>query len=207
MSKQKYPPIQRVTNRPNEGARLEITRSQQGEGGENTIEFNLLSAPVPDRRYPADVGAVLKTPSGCRLIFGQTSVGAKVGKGCALRSVIDIHISMRGVREFLSSLESVKDALARTEIAAFHLLDELQEPEHAAGLSANLIPIAFSDEECCMDFYQLSPFVRSGLSKGGELAVEPVVRVNLPTGLFIGIVERLAAYAKSPPRSTTEAGG
>jgi hypothetical protein len=207
MAKVKTSQIQRITNRPNEGARVAITNFARNEKGESTVEFNLLAAPVPDRRYAADVGTVLKGSSGCRVIFGQSSLGPSDSKKHALRSVIDIQISMRGVREFLKSLESVKDALAMTGIKAFDLLSEIEEPEHAAGLTANLIPIAFANEECCMDFYQLSPFVRSALGKGGDLAVEPVVRVNLPTGLFVGIVERLAAYVEPEAQKPNKGGG
>ena len=100
-------------------------------------------------------------------------------------------MTMQAIREFLNTLDKVREGLAKTGIKPHQLLDKFEEPPHAAGLTANLVPMAFSNDECCMDFYQVSPFVRSALQKGGELFVEPVVRVMLPTGLFLGVIERL----------------
>ena len=83
-------------------------------------------------------------------------------------------------------------------VTPFGLIESLQEPTQTVGLTANIVPCAFSDAEACMDFYQLSPFMASALVAHGDVYAEPVVRVTLPTGLFVALIGRLRTLASGP---------
>lgn len=133
---------------------------------------------------------VLSAQDGARLIFGQAKVA---GEG--LRSLVVVHITSLGVRQFLRStpgvLEVARDYLKRNRMSVAKLTDIKEEPSQTAALAANLVAAAFSDTEACLDFYHASPFVMMSVKSGGDFAANPVVRVSLPTVLFVAMCEKL----------------
>jgi hypothetical protein len=67
-----------VPTRPNAGHKLSIVRRDLGNGT-HEMDIELSDAPFPERRYTADIAAVVKVKDYARIIFGQTKIG---GLGC-----------------------------------------------------------------------------------------------------------------------------
>jgi hypothetical protein len=189
MAKGKTFPIQRIP-RPGEGAKLVVTEQKHTVDGETTLKLDMLQAQVPDRRYVADCGTVLRSGDVFRLVFAQSKTSPT-----GLRSVIDVQMMRPAVSMFLSSLETVQENLTQGQAQPLALLGSYEEPSQAVGLAANVVPIAFSGSEACMDFYQMSAFMMSTLAKGADVYAEPVVRVTLPTGLLIALIAKLTTLA------------
>jgi hypothetical protein len=105
--------------------------------------------------------------------------------------MVEVQMSDASVTQFIESLSEAREKIRL--FTRLDLIEKFEEPTQTVGFTANLVPVAFSGPECCMDFYQLSPFMRSTMEKGGTDAIqaEPVVRVSLPTGLFHAMVHRL----------------
>jgi hypothetical protein len=180
-------------NRPGEGATISVVRHQTpGVSGVTNISLtvDLGSAPVPERRYVADVGTVVLAHEGARLVFGQSKV-----TGRDLRSLIVIHMSAYGVHQFLRStpdmLKTAKEFMQRNQLTVGDLAEINEEPNQTVALAANLVAASYSGTEACMDFYHTSPFVVMQVKAGGDFAADPVVRVSLPMVLLYAICEKL----------------
>jgi predicted RNA-binding protein len=198
MAKAKTVQIHKVKMRQGEGVRLVVTDRKKEADGE-TITIDMQEAPVPERRYVADAAAVVNGAAGFRVIFGQTKLSASGAAALELRSMIDIQMSRRAVGQFLSTLVNLDPGWDGIE--TIPLLQNINEPAQTAGLSANLAPVGISGHECCVDFYQMSPFSSGNLKSGGDIYAEPVVRVMLPTGLFVSVARQLATML-GPNQST-----
>ncbi len=166
--------------------------------------IDLTSAPVPDRRYAADIATVVRVNDMVRLIFGQTKVG-----GIEPRSLVVIHLSALAVRQFLQSMPDVLATMRayaqQSNLTKVSLVDVEKEPNQTVALAANITAASASGREACMDFYYTSPFVMLQVTKGGGFAVDPVVRVMLSTGLLLAICERLESMKADLPNETVEA--
>lgn len=210
MSKQRNVAIPRG-NRPGEGATLSVVRQQTtGVSGVTSISLtvDLASAPVPERRYVADVGMVVLDLEGAQLVFGQSKVS-----GNGLRSLVIVHMSAYGVHQFLRSapdmMETVRKFMQQNQLTAESLAKIDEEPSQTVALAANLIAASFSRTEACMDFYYASPFVVRQVKAGGDFAADPVVRVSLPMTLLYAICEKLEtmkAQLLSPEDEQTSKG-
>ena len=155
-----------------------------------SLTVDLGSAPVPERRYVADVGTVILAHEGARLVFGQSKVS-----GSGLRSLIVVHMSAYGAHQFLRStpdmLKTAKKFMQQNQLTVGSLTEIGEEPNQTVALAANLIAASYSGTEACMDFYHASPFVVMQVKAGGEFAADPVVRVSLPMVLLYAICEKL----------------
>jgi len=67
-------------------------------------------------------------------------------------------------------------------------------------VTASIVMAGYSGTNGCMDFYYASPFSMQQMAVFKKLAVEPVVRVNLPTGLVFAMLDGLKDAAKSFPK-------
>src|SRR5690349_345088 len=131
MAKPKPLQVQRFTSRPGEGARLAITDTRKEPNGGTSMAVDLGNAPVPERRYVADQAAVVRTASGgFRLVFAQSKLGEM---NPALRSMLDVQMSARGVRQFVDSLDRVREPLGRLGVQPMALMEEFAEPPQAVG--------------------------------------------------------------------------
>ena len=189
MSKGKTVQLHRV-GRPGEGSKLTVMQHMRSADGASSVTVDMLQAQVPDRRYVANCGTVLRSGDLFRLVFAQSKTSS-----AGLRSVIDVQMMKPAVATFLGALDSIQTKLAPHQSNSMDLLDSFDEPAQAVGLAANVVPVAFSDAEACMDFYQMSAFMLSSLGSSGDVFAEPVVRVTLPTGLFVALVDRLRVLA------------
>ena len=198
MSTKKHQLTERLT-RPGEGVAIDVVqhRSDAGSVGQ-TISINLSSATVPDRRYPADVAAVIVDSDMVRLLFGQRKV---LGKG--LESLVIIQLPFIGARNFLRSMAEVAEK-ATAYVAKHHVadppeLDREATPNQTVTLTANFIAAAFTAREACIDFYHVSSFAFRGIGAGGKLYADPVVRVTLIARLLLAIHDDLESQKDAMP--------
>lgn len=178
-----------IRDRKNAGEKLEVVRRDLGNG-QSSMDILIGDAAVPDRRYTADVGTVLTSKGYARLIFGQTKICST-----ELRSMVDIHFPLDAVQRFLDVTPKLQEAFkAMSEANGAQvepLADIKDEPGQTIGLSANAITSAITGLDGSMDYYHISASAMERAIKGGNLWADPVIRVNLPAGLLIAMVEKL----------------
>jgi hypothetical protein len=189
-----------------ETARRMVPLPNGSSSFELVLDFG--KAPVPERKYVANVGSVTyEKDEALYLIFGQRTVA---GRTRELRTIIEVAVSSVGALMFLRSLESIREQLKVLDRQIGHvdgLSDVAQEVPgpQTATLAANQIVIAFSGREAVMDFYHASPFVLSQLNNNGKFAVDPVVRVILPSRLLLTVISKVEEYKKEFPKEEVEA--
>lgn len=198
MSAKKNPLVQRLT-RPNEGVAIDIIRHPIiGGARSQQISMDMSSARVPDRRYPADIADVLVSDDMVRLLFGQKKL-----TGTGLLSVLVIHTSFWGARQFMNSMgEAANIGLRYMEehhVPTAQLYQVKEEPNQTVPLAANIIAAAFAGRDACMDFYHASAFSIRGLGLGAGLYADPVVRITLTTPLLLAIYDALHAKKDKLP--------
>ena len=190
--------------RPNEGVAIDLVQRKIVDKNGNSVSIlsgDMTNAPVPDRRYSAEVADVVMHRNLVRLMFAQEEANL-----VSLRSMVVVSVRTTGMRQFLDSLKRLDggvtlEALAKTSGV---VADELTPIKSDAvqgniGVRASNIVMAIANDEACLDFYQASAFaVRAG-SFSNKLAIEPVVRVELNFSLFLGLVKKLWALEKDWP--------
>lgn len=62
------------------------------------------------------------------------------------------------------------------------------KPHHMANAIANICSVAVAGYETCLDFYHASAFAMRKAQSQTALDVEPVVRVDMRTSLFVSFV-------------------
>lgn len=153
------------------------------------LGFNPGGIEVPDRRYTADTCAMSENRGTLKIIFAQERVD-----GSGWRSLLVVHMSREAVARFLATLKqmespSLEEIAAAARIDAEPLATKFNEPGQAIALSANLVLLAVSGNESCLDFYQASPFSMMTVVASRKLALEPVVRVDLRTSLLLSLID------------------
>lgn len=182
-----------MPERPGEGFAVTSTRHNvvnvDGVTGVSlTADFS--SAPVPDRRYVADVASVVRVDDIVQLIFGQQKVGTD-----DLRSLVVIHMSCSAIRNFLDNSETINTAMrlikTKFSLSSRKLIDIKHEPTQTVALAASIIMASVSGREACLDFYYSSPYVAVQVAQGGKFMVDPTARIMLPVNLLLSILEKL----------------
>lgn len=185
----------KIQHRPGEGHLLDVTViSADAAAGTMTIGLNASSLPVPERRFSCDAVQVTSSAGGARLLLAQRQ---PVGDG--LLSMVVINFATEPVTQFLQSIheEFLKQAVAfvgarKVAVAASVFSENAQQ---SVVLTSSYILAGHSGFSACMDFYNASPFSIQHLAVVRKLALEPVVRVNLSTGLLIALIDGLRAAA------------
>lgn len=197
----KHQLVQRFT-RPGEGVAIGHIRPEMSATGAASqwIAIDLTTAQVPDRRYPAEVGALKLADNMVRLLFGQTK---PIGEG--LSSLLVIHIPFRGALTFINSMNGV-GTTGRTYMKEHNIKDaellELKnqkEPTQIATVEANIIAAAVAGREACMDFYHSSSFAMHGFGISGKFFAEPIVRVTLTLPLLMAIYDWFVRHKGDMP--------
>jgi len=200
MAKQQKVPHIGPRNRDGEGVTITTNRrSIPLPDGTVAVEMGVEmgNAPVPDRRYVADIACIEYRNATVYLVLGQRKLVEK-----SLRSMIVLTLSSIGVLHFLKACEKLDDNVFKRFnspelVVAAEALGE--EPNQVVELAANIILIAFAGQEACFDFYFVSPYVIAQLAQGGDFAVDPVVRVTLNTGLAHAILDKFQALKRLFP--------
>ena len=198
--------LQVVTSRPGEGAPIGfVSRHRSNPDGTTaiTLQLNLTTATVPDRRYVANAAAVVQEKDRLTLIFGHTKLG-----GAGYRSLLLIDLSSTYVHQLLKASENMLKLAAqyferhKVPSGALSVIKE-DVPGQTVPFAANLATAGFTGRDACMDYYYASPFSVQIAGAGGEFQAEPVVRVSLPTALMLAIYERLIQLKGDLPRDET----
>lgn len=157
------------------------------------------SAPVPDRKYLADVCDIRHDNGVIRLLFGQQRIGKS-----ELRSLLVIQMSPLAIVRFLSTLDQLDppiDEVAKTagwvSSGGFAVTEE---PAQTIALAASMVMIAIADDSACLDFFQLSPFALAAAAHTKKLAMDPVVRVDIGAGLMLFMLKELRKIATNLPK-------
>jgi hypothetical protein len=166
------------------------------------VSFDLSGAPVPSRRYVAESAAVNRSDYGVELAFAQHR---RDGSG-APRSMVIVSVTPDCVHQFLESSAGFRDLLssfsAQYQLPTVPLRQLNQEPASAVTLSANVLMAAYAGHSACIDCFSISPWAFRSVSHTEDLAIEPVVRIELPTALLDPILNRLAEIRSTlPPRA------
>jgi hypothetical protein len=204
MAKPKFEPptrVQRVAARRSEGHPLPLTevRTSSEHTGYVTFGVDIGAAPVPQRRYACELCTVKAQNGDVRLIFAQRSLGPD-----AFESALVVRMNPHAARQFLKSLDlinspSIATIAEQMKIAKVPLTEITQRPHQMANVVANLASVAVSGYETCIDFVHASPFAMRAASTSKELAVEPVVRVDIPTALFMSLIDGLRSAVAAFP--------
>lgn len=185
-------------HRPGEGALVDVVRTSGAANHVIQFSADLSMAPVPDKRYVADIVNVVQSEAArsVRVLFGQRKI---VGKG--LRSLLVIHMTFESVWQFLGSLDNfngeTKKAFKDIERGTLYQIEE--EPEQTVALSSSIIVAGITGAEACLDMYYVSPFSIQKIQVGGKMAVDPVVRITVPTSMFLSMCEKLQDLAPAMP--------
>ncbi len=111
-----------------------------------------------------------------------------------------IHMGYEGVTHFVGSLTEIQNSTMgltaqAPKVVAKPLATFPAEPDQTVALAANMIAMAQSGTEACLDFYYASAFAMASMVNGGKLAVDPVVRVTLSAAYTLGIVAKMRELA------------
>lgn len=163
------------------------------------LGIDINSAPVPPRRYAADICSVVNGGKDVKIIFGQENLGEG-----PLESAIVIRLSYVAVQWFVNSVAEMNSPSLEEILEGMNLDPEVlstvnERPFQTANLVANFAAVGVSGFETCMDFYHASPFAMRALPGRNNLEVEPVVRVDLRTSLFASLVTELNQIALQLP--------
>ena len=201
-------PSARTMHRIGEGPLIDVHLQQSVRAdGQTTssLGIDLSGAPVPDRRYVADVVSVIPGRDVIKLLFGQEKVSS------GLRSLVVIHMAQFAVGAFVSAILDMKnptvaEVMKISNIDAKLLSSISDEPEQTVAMTASVAAAAVSGQEACVDFYQISPFARLNVMASKKISVDPVVRVELSTSLLVALVEKLKEISSNFPHEVMHGG-
>lgn len=197
MSKKNVAPVlQRVSPRQGEGHIVDVTLSSVGDG-DLTSSIDMSQVPVPDRRFSADAAEIKVENSLVKLMFGQRH---PIGGG--LLALVVISMTFEAVHQFLESVgmdfQNGYRALAG-QLPAEPLSNFTERADQTVVLNSSIVLVGYTGSIGCFDFYFASPFAIQQIATVRKLALEPVVRVNLPSQLLFGILDGLRERAALLP--------
>ena len=185
-----------------EGHPLSVLKMPAGLGSSEdviTVGLDISSAPVPQGRFAAELCEVRFEFNDLRLIFAQRTLD-RGGLDSALivrMNPIAGHQLLRSINDMQRpGLDGIAEAMG---IQATPLAKISQQPSQMANVVANLVAIAVSGFETCMDFYHASAFAMRNVTDSDTLAVEPIVRVDVQTAVFVSMVQELRALESVMP--------
>jgi hypothetical protein len=196
------------TSARREGHAIPLQRLSESAGANGTtvtLGLDIASAPVPQRRYACEVCSVDFDGHELRLIFGQNSLG-----GGPLDTALVIRMSPMAGRQFAESTDQMENpglnAIAENVgITAESLVQITVRPHQTANMVANFVAAAVSGYETCLDFYHASAFAMRNVAHQNSLELEPVVRVDMRTSIFMSLVSEIQAIVKTLPVPKAEA--
>lgn len=170
-----------------------------------TFGLDMSMAPVPQRRYAAELATVKCDGQDVKFIFGQSSLG-----GGAWDSALVIRMNPVSAKQLSESVDHMGNpSLAQiAEMSGFmaESLSEIHEqPRQTAYMVANFAGIGVSGHETCIDLYHASAFAMRNLHESKALEVEPVVRVDIRTSIFMSLVSELAQIVQKMSHVKKEA--
>jgi hypothetical protein len=200
-----------VVHRQGEGVLIDVdVTTHIGASGTSvaTVGLNLGNAPVPERSYGSDVFSVGFARGVVSMCFGQT----KPRDESSLHSLLVVRMSPHGARSFLASLTqklsgidmSIETALVMNAGEAEEQFQMTEDPDQMVKLTANLAIIAVNNGEACIDFFNASPFSLMNMNQSRKLALQTIVRVELPASQLLGLLLALKKLENSLPAPPPE---
>lgn len=181
-------------HRPGEGIVVDVvvTALETVNGlGRATLQAEIATLPVPNKRYSADVAYLGYSSGTAKLLFGQEKFG---GDG-ELRTLLIVKMGLSWVRAFVDGVNKLdltkpqggsKNGIVEEALPQFP-----QEPKDTVAFDATMVVAGVNGIDGCVDFYYSSPFALERTPASKKLAVDPVVRVNVRAGLLLGMVKGL----------------
>ena len=195
-------PAVRSKSRVGEGVSIPMTkRIVPLANGASAMELNidLGAAPVPDRRYLADMAEVAVDGDTVRLMFAQKKVSG------GLRSLVIVTMTSDAINNVIKTIRAfyptVIDLANRNGIKPRELSTISEEPLHTVSLVANLVAMAQAGRESCVDFYYMSPWVVKSIrtDQVGDVSVDPILRVDISTALLLPMLTKLLEIQSTLP--------
>lgn len=183
------------TIRAGEGAPVgvQVSRLADGDGSGIAFAVEVAAAPVPDRRYAADVAGAIVSEKLTRLFFGQTKL-----VGSELRSLLVVHMGLSATARFLENSEgliaSIREYCERAKVALEPQQVLEAEPNQVVAVEANILGVTFAASEATIDCYHLAPDSIHRLKVAGtasEIGLDPVVRIMLPVQALLTLYDSL----------------
>jgi hypothetical protein len=157
-----------------------------------TLQANVGSLPVPNKRYSADTAFVGYSHGTAKLLFGQE----KFATDGELRTLLIVKMSLNWVKAFVQTLTEGKQALRHSPAVERLNIEALpqftEEPKDTVTFDATMVVTGINGIDGCLDFYYSSPFALERTAQSKKLAVDPVVRVNVRAGLLVGMFDELS---------------
>lgn len=185
--------------REGEGVGLDVSVTHDVAVSGKTVslmQVDFRAAPVPDRKYVAEICSVDQQQRTIRLMFGQRRIGRD-----ELRTLIIVEMSEFSASQFLATVDQIsgptyEDILATLGQEAEPIVPITSEPDQSLAMSANMILSAVSGDEAAMDFFKASPFSIQAAPHRGKLMLDPVVRVDLRSSAMVGLIHELRRIEK-----------
>ena len=170
---------------------------------EASISFgiDMGKAPVPSRRYAADACSVEFRNGELRFIFAQRSLDES-----EFESALVVRLNPMAAHQFINSMREIKQPsisqLAERVGEVVRPLETISNSKQMISVLANLASVAVAGFEACIDFYHASAFAMRSMdtSARNELELEPVVRVEIRTGLFLALLAALDEVSNLLPK-------
>jgi hypothetical protein len=178
---------------------------QDENGSQVECSINYEKADVPERAYYADYCDVAKGRFGYDFVFGRLVPGQQ-----RLRTKIEIAFPEDMFQKQLwGSSRQFHATLGRLVAGQSSERISPDDTDKVQTFSANNVFMATGTEEAILDFYYISPADLSffGQGKKTEIALQPVIRVVLATGLMFEFLEKCGVFATNLPESTLRAEG
>ena len=159
------------------------------------IQVDYRRAPIPDRSYYADYCDVQKARSGFGLFFGKLITGTS-----RLRTKIEVDFPEEMFVKQLWGTSREFHKMVQAAAGAMHFppLTAVEDTEKVQTFRSNNVFMGVWGEEGVMDFYYLSPRDLHGYNQASP-ALEPVVRVVMPTPLVLEFLEKCGQHIQDRP--------
>lgn len=203
MKKAEVAPVTGERRKRNEGYAVPVTHVVVPSGQPLQMAVNISEAPVPHRRYAAELCSLDYENFEMRVVFAQRGVFAD-----DIDSALVIRMSKDAVVHFANNLLEMPASLDEVQ-AQLGISDEplsliASRPSQTANVVANMVLTAVSGREACIDFYHASAFAFRDAENREVLEVEPVVRVDLRSSLYLTFARKVIEIAGQVQDSSGE---
>ncbi len=195
-------PLIRYAARPERGVSIPVVprRVILPDGKTATAgAIDLASAEVPERSYLAQACGAKYERYTVTIMLAQPKLDG------GFRNLVLIAMTPSSVAQFLLSVDEMSNPSLKEIAEQIKIEPEpisqfpTTEPEQTATLPANMIAVAISGHDTCMDFYNANAFSQIKVRTSNQINLEPMVRVTLTTALFMALITVLRQLAESFP--------
>jgi hypothetical protein len=159
--------------------------------------MDMQQVPVPQRRYAADLCQVRYLHGEIRIMFAQQGFDeSDVDSAILIRMNPDATVSFSNSLLDLGLDENTDGMSSSWKCRNEEISNIPSKPVQTVNMVANICSVAIAGQEACMDFYHASAFAVRKAERETELEVEPVVRVDLRTSLFLAFARTIIGFSK-----------